>query len=216
MLFGRGKKNPIKLADKGVEKWVYTTCGYCSTGCSIEVGVNGEGKPVSTRGVGSADVNRGKLCVKGIFEHEIFDAKGRGEQPLIRERISEDYREASWDAALDKAGAEIRRIQEQYGRDAFAIVSTGQLLTEEFYTLGKLSRGDRHQQLRRQHHPVHGLGGVRLQALLRLRRTARLLRGLREHRLSDRLRLQPARAASHHLLAYARGARAAQFPADRR
>ncbi len=140
MLFGRGKKNPIKMADKGVEKWVYTTCGYCSTGCSIEVGVNGEGKPVSSRGVGSADVNRGKLCVKGIFEHEIFDAKGRGEQPLIRNSITEDYREAPWDEALDKAGAEIQRIQEKYGRDSFAIVSTGQLLTEEFYTLGKLSR----------------------------------------------------------------------------
>ena len=140
MLFGRGKKNPIKLADKGVDKWVYTTCGYCSTGCSIEVGVNDEGRPVSTRGVGSADVNRGKLCVKGIFEHEIFDAKGRGEEPLVRDRITEDYREASWDEAMDKAGAEIQRIQEKYGRDSFAIVSTGQLLTEEFYTLGKLSR----------------------------------------------------------------------------
>ncbi|HHH47448.1 MAG TPA: nitrate reductase, partial [Gammaproteobacteria bacterium] len=140
MLFGRAKKNPIKLPGKDVEKWVYTTCGYCSTGCSIEVGVNGEGKPVSTRGVGSADVNRGKLCVKGIFEHEIFDAKGRGEEPLLRDRITEDYREASWDEALDKAGSEIQRIQQKYGRDSFAIVSTGQLLTEEFYTLGKLSR----------------------------------------------------------------------------
>ena len=36
---------------------------------------------------------------------------------------------------------EIRRIQGQYGRDAFAVVSTGQILTEEFYTLGKLTRG---------------------------------------------------------------------------
>ncbi len=35
---------------------------------------------------------------------------------------------------------EITRIQKNYGRDSFAIVSTGQLLTEEFYTLGKLSR----------------------------------------------------------------------------
>ncbi len=140
MLFGRGKKNPIKIASKEVEKWVYTTCGYCSTGCSIEVGVNSDGKPVSTRGVGSADVNRGKLCVKGIFEHEIFDAKGRGEEPLVRDSITEDYREVSWDEALDKAAGEIQRIQEKYGRDSFAIVSTGQLLTEEFYTLGKLSR----------------------------------------------------------------------------
>jgi len=63
MLFGRKKKNPIKLADKGAVDWKYTTCGYCSTGCSIEVGLNADGKAVSARGVGDADVNRGKLCI---------------------------------------------------------------------------------------------------------------------------------------------------------
>jgi len=141
VLFGRGKKNPIKIADKGVEKWVYTTCGYCSTGCSIEVGVNNNGKAVATRGVGSADVNRGKLCIKGIFEQELFESAGLGEQPLVRESIHNEFQQTDWDTALDKTGAEIQRIQSTYGRDAFAIVSTGQMFTEEFYTLGKLARG---------------------------------------------------------------------------
>jgi anaerobic selenocysteine-containing dehydrogenase len=67
MLFGRKKKNPITLADKGVVDWKYTTCGYCSTGCSIEVGLNKDGKAVSARGVGDADVNRGKLCIIRYF-----------------------------------------------------------------------------------------------------------------------------------------------------
>ncbi|SJM95296.1 Nitrate reductase NarB [Crenothrix polyspora] len=48
---------------------------------------------------------------------------------------------SSWDPALDKMASEIKRIQETYGRDSFAVVSTGQILTEEFYTLGKLVRG---------------------------------------------------------------------------
>ena len=141
MLFGRHKKNPIKIPEKKVQEWKYTTCGYCSTGCSIEVGLDQDGTPVATRGVGSADVNRGKLCVKGIFEHELFKSAGRGDQPLVRDAIHQDYNEVEWDTALDKAGSEIQRIQQSYGRDAFAIVSTGQLLTEEFYTLGKLARG---------------------------------------------------------------------------
>ena len=42
---------------------------------------------------------------------------------------------------MDAVHDGIRGIQEKYGRDAFAIVSTGQMLTEEFYTLGKLTRG---------------------------------------------------------------------------
>jgi len=141
MLFGRNQKNPISIADKQVVKWTYSTCGYCSTGCAIEIGSDHAGKPVASRGVGSADVNRGKLCVKGIFEHEIFEAAGRGNTPLFREAPQQTFQAVGWDSALDKMAVEIERIQAQYGRDAFAIVSTGQILTEEFYTLGKLARG---------------------------------------------------------------------------
>lgn len=141
MLFGRSKKNPIKITDKGVVEWKYTTCGYCSTGCSIEVGLDKSGKAVSSRGVGDADVNRGKLCIKGILEHELFTSAGRGQVPLLRERTHEPFQKVSWDTALNKVSSEIQRIQSRHGRDAFAIVSTGQIMTEEFYTLGKLARG---------------------------------------------------------------------------
>lgn len=141
MLFGRGTKNPIKIADKGIVDWKYTTCGYCSTGCSIEVGLDAEGRAVGTRGVGDAPVNQGKLCIKGIFEHELFDSANRGTTPLLRERRIDPYREVGWDEALDFSAAEMKRIQAQYGRDSVAVVSTGQILTEEFYTLGKLVRG---------------------------------------------------------------------------
>ncbi|GAA3938481.1 nitrate reductase [Litoribacillus peritrichatus] len=142
MLFGRKDRNPIRIADKQVKEWKYTTCGYCSTGCSINVGLDEDGNAVATQGVADADVNRGKLCIKGIFEHELFKAAGRGDNPLIRSKpYEEDFKETDWDSALDHMGAEIQRIQQEHGKDSFAIISTGQLLTEEFYTLGKLARG---------------------------------------------------------------------------
>ncbi len=141
MLFGRTQKNPIQIADKGVVEWKYAACGYCSTGCSIEVGLNATGKPVASRGVAEADVNRGKLCLKGIFEHELFDSAGRGVKPLMRDQWHQPWQPTTWDSALDKLHEEILRIQQRHGRDSFAIISTGQMLTEEFYTLGKLTRG---------------------------------------------------------------------------
>ena len=141
MLFGRAKRNPIKIADKGVVEWRYATCGYCSTGCALEVGINANGTPVATRGSASADVNRGKLCIKGIFEHELFTSDGRGTTPLLRNSRFDPLAPVSWDIALDRVAGEIKRVQTAYGRDAFAVISTGQLLTEEFYTLGKLVRG---------------------------------------------------------------------------
>ena len=141
MLFGRKNKNPIIIRDKGVVDWKYSTCGYCSTGCSIEIGMNEEGVPVTTRGVGGADVNRGKLCIKGLTEAQIFDSVGRGTTPKVREKRFDNWQDTNWDTALDKTAAEFKRIQEKYGRDSVAIVSTGQIMTEEFYTLGKLVRG---------------------------------------------------------------------------
>jgi len=141
MLFGRKKKNPIKITDKGIVAWKYATCGYCSTGCSIEIGLNAAGKPVSSRGVADADVNRGKLCLKGIFEHELFDSAGRGLSPKHRHHWHQKWETTDWDSALDESYAGIKSIQEKYGRDAFAVISTGQMMTEEFYTLGKLTRG---------------------------------------------------------------------------
>ncbi|MCX2980742.1 nitrate reductase [Halieaceae bacterium IMCC14734] len=141
MLFGKRKKKPIKLPDKGVQEWKYATCGYCSTGCALEVGLNANGEAVTTRGVADAPVNRGKLCIKGITEAGIFNASGRGTEPLVRAQHWEPWQTTDWDSALDHSASEMQRIAEQYGRDAVAIVSTGQILTEEFYTLGKLTRG---------------------------------------------------------------------------
>ncbi|WP_116364557.1 molybdopterin oxidoreductase family protein [Parahaliea mediterranea] len=141
MLFGRRKKNPIILRDKGVVDWKYATCGYCSTGCAMEVGLDKNGVAVTTRGVADAPVNRGKLCIKGITEAGILNASGRGTEPLLRSHTYNPWQTASWDEALDKTAAEFQRIQQKYGRDAVAVVSTGQILTEEFYTLGKLVRG---------------------------------------------------------------------------
>ncbi|HVK99462.1 MAG TPA: molybdopterin-dependent oxidoreductase, partial [Dongiaceae bacterium] len=141
MLFGRQDRKKIKILDKQVQQWKYTTCGYCSTGCSIEVGLDSQGRAVATRGVADADVNRGKLCIKGIFEHELFESSGRGSVPIMRDKPWNPWQTTNWDTALDKMASEIKRIQSQYGRDSFAVVSTGQIMTEEFYTLGKLVRG---------------------------------------------------------------------------
>src|SRR5690606_15060794 len=113
MLFGRKKRNPIKIADKKVVQWKYTTCGYCSTGCSLDIGLNEAGNPVASRGTAGADVNRGKLCVKGIFEHELFRSAGRGSEPLLRENHFSNYQSVSWDTALDTMAEKILSIQKK-------------------------------------------------------------------------------------------------------
>jgi anaerobic selenocysteine-containing dehydrogenase len=117
------------------ERWVKTTCGYCSVGCGMLVGVR-DNKAVTVRGNPDHPVNHGKLCPKGLSEHHILDAPGRAKQPLLRKNGV--LTPVSWEEALDTMVARIRDIQQRYGNESLGVVGTGQLLTEETYTLGKL------------------------------------------------------------------------------
>lgn len=117
------------------DAWLKTTCGYCSVGCGMLVGVS-DGKAVTVRGNPEHPVNRGKLCPKGLSEHHILAAPGRAKQPMLRKRGK--LTPVSWDEALDTMVARIGLVQQKYGNNALGVIGTGQLLTEECYTLGKL------------------------------------------------------------------------------
>jgi assimilatory nitrate reductase catalytic subunit len=117
------------------ERWVKTTCGYCSVGCGMLIGIK-DGKAVAARGNPDHPVNRGKLCPKGLSEHHILDAPGRAMQPLLRKNGK--LEPVSWSVALDTMVERISSIQAKHGAGSLGVIGTGQLLTEEFYTLGKL------------------------------------------------------------------------------
>jgi assimilatory nitrate reductase catalytic subunit len=127
------------------DRWVPTTCGYCSVGCGIYVGVR-NGKAVSVRGIPDHSVNRGLLCPKGLAEHHTIHTVNRAEFPMLRQPDGSRAR-VTWDHALDTMAARFRSIQERYGHESIGVISTGQLVTEEFYALGKLVQlglGTRH------------------------------------------------------------------------
>lgn len=117
------------------DSWVRTTCGYCSVGCGMLIGVK-DGKAVAARGNPDHPVNRGKLCPKGLSEHHILSLPGRATTPMLRK--DGKLVPVSWDEALTTMVTRISDIQEKHGRGALGVVGTGQLLTEETYTLGKL------------------------------------------------------------------------------
>jgi anaerobic selenocysteine-containing dehydrogenase len=120
---------------KHAERWVNSTCGYCSVGCGMQLGVR-NGKVVSVRGNPDHPVNLGKLCPKGLAEHYAIDADDRARYPLLRK--NGQLVRISWEEAIDALVERFRDVQRKYGPESLGIVSTGQLVTEEFYALGKL------------------------------------------------------------------------------
>ncbi len=133
--YGEDPELGFSSRQKHADKWVATTCGYCSVGCGMFIGVK-DGSAVSVRGNPDHPVNRGKLCPKGLAEHHTIAASDRARYPLLRKNGK--LSRVLWDEALETMVRTFRDVQSKYGPDALGVIGTGQLVTEEFYTLGKL------------------------------------------------------------------------------
>ncbi|SHO81680.1 Assimilatory nitrate reductase large subunit [hydrothermal vent metagenome] len=120
--------------DKAPDKWVRSTCGYCGVGCGLYIGVK-DGKPVRTKGDPAHPVNMGTLCPKGLSEHEMVNSNNRVSTPMIRK--DGKLEAVEWEEAFKTTSDKFKDIQAKYGKGAVACLSTGQFLTEDFYTLGK-------------------------------------------------------------------------------
>src|SRR3970282_1800714 len=106
-------------AAKVPERWIPTTCGYCSVGCGMFIGVK-NGRAVSVRGNPDHPVHRGALCPKGLSEHETIHAPPRqGSAPprpppstgragsMERDRRRRPER-VGWNAALETMAGRFR------------------------------------------------------------------------------------------------------------
>lgn len=122
---------------KHADRWVNSTCGYCSVGCGMQLGVK-DGHVVSVRGNPDHPVNAGKLCPKGLAEHYAIEAEGRARHPLLRKKDA--LVRVSWEEAIDTMVTRFGAAQRRYGPESLGVISTGQLVTEEFYALGKLAQ----------------------------------------------------------------------------
>ena len=120
--------------EKKPDKWIRSTCGYCGVGCGLYIGVK-DNKPVYTKGDPTHPVNMGTLCPKGLTQHEMVGAASRLTSPMIRK--NDKLVSVSWDEAFLKVSEKFKDIASLHGKNAVACISSGQLLTEEFYTLGK-------------------------------------------------------------------------------
>src|ERR1017187_8284904 len=71
-----------------------------------------------------------------LSEHYTIAAENRAKYPLLR-RNGKLVR-VSWKEAISTMVERFRAVQAKYGAESLGVLSTGQLVTEEFYTLGKL------------------------------------------------------------------------------
>ena len=116
---------------------VRTTCPYCGVGCQQLLHVK-DGRIVKVTAPEDASPNKGRLCVKGRFGYDFIYSEDRLKKPLIRE--NGEFREASWDEALNLVAGKLKEIKEKHGPDAIAGVSCARSINEDSYQMQKLFR----------------------------------------------------------------------------
>ena len=84
--------------------------------------------------------NEGHSCVKGRFAYGYATHKDRITKPMIRAKITDPWREVTWDEAMKHAASEFKRIQAKYGRDSIGGITSSRCTNEETYLVQKLVR----------------------------------------------------------------------------
>ena len=118
---------------------VVTTCAYCGVGCSFRAEMKGS-EVVRMVPHKDGKANHGHSCVKGRFAWGYATHPDRVKAPMIREKITDPWREVSWDEALTFAARGIKRIQKQYGVGAVGGITSSRCTNEETFLVQKLVR----------------------------------------------------------------------------
>ena len=119
-------------------KRVQSTCNFCSLDCNLDFYVedNTIVKVVPTKGY---PVNNGFSCIKGLsLDKQQTVVKGP-KLPQIRQKDG-SFKSMEWDDAFKYVADKFVEIQEKYGKESVAGISTGQLTLEEFALLGHVMR----------------------------------------------------------------------------
>lgn len=120
-------------------KVVRSTCNYCSIACNFDFHVEDDGFIQRVKPAKDYPVNKGFCCVKGlnldkqntIYENPVL--------PLLRNEKGK-LEHISWEKAFNIFAERVKKIQDEYGKESFAFLSTGQLCTEEMALAGHIGR----------------------------------------------------------------------------
>lgn len=132
------------------DRVVVTTCPYCGVGCTQELHIKDE-MIFKVTSPFDAVVNQGNLCVKGRFGYDFIDHPRRVAVPLMRKTPQrpgarlpafdlDDWRQVSWDEALDYVADRLVEIYRRQGPSAMAVYCCAKATNEENYLLQKLFR----------------------------------------------------------------------------
>ena len=117
---------------------IETHCCFCGMQCGIKL-LAKNNKVVGFEPWMEFPFNEGRLCPKGVLRYMQNNHEDRLTAPILN-KPGVGFVPISWEEAMDSTISEIKRIQSQYGNDAFAMLSGVSLSNEKSYMVGKFAR----------------------------------------------------------------------------
>lgn len=114
-------------------------CGFCSTGCALRVHLDAAGQAVNLTPDADYPVNLGMACPKGWEALAPLAATDRALTPLLR-AAGGRLAPIGWEQALRTFCGRFKQVQARHGAESVAVLSTGQIVTEEMALLGALAK----------------------------------------------------------------------------
>ncbi len=131
-------KRETKYRDWEVRK-VLTTCPHCATGCQYYLVVRDNEIVNVEPAYGPSNHNR--LCVKGRSgSFDFVGSPDRITKPLIKDRSTGKFREASWEEAIKYTADRLMQIKDKYGSGSLAGFACSRSANEDIYLVQKMVR----------------------------------------------------------------------------
>ncbi len=118
---------------------VLTTCAYCGVGCSFKAEMQGE-QVVRMTPYKDGGANEGHSCVKGRFAWGYATHQDRQLQPMIREKITDEWTVVTWEEAIAYTAAKLKDIQARHGQFAIGGITSSRTTNEEVFAVQKMIR----------------------------------------------------------------------------
>ncbi|MCI8295538.1 MAG: molybdopterin oxidoreductase family protein [Lachnospiraceae bacterium] len=119
-------------------KKIQSTCNYCAIDCNLDFYVE-DGRVVKVVPTKGYPVNDGFCCIKGLSLDKQQTTVKPGCLPKIRQADG-TFKTVPWEEGFKHVADKLKELQEKYGKESVAGISTGQLTLEEFAIFGHVMR----------------------------------------------------------------------------
>jgi assimilatory nitrate reductase catalytic subunit len=114
-------------------------CGFCSTGCSLNVHLDDQHQAINLTPTTDYPVNTGMACPKGWEALAPLTSGDRGTTPLLKNAQGK-LESVDWHVAMTEFTSRFKSIIDQHGTGSVAFLGTGQMPNEELAFLGSLAK----------------------------------------------------------------------------